>query len=217
MWKRVIRGALAAAWTAAGASALGGCGSDPAQPVPAAVTLPDSACVALFQVDYLTRQLEGGIVRTFAAQPDSGSPFGYSERPPGDFGWALVRYAAAPDTLFFGESIWLGCGERSVPRDLWPADRFHRTGGMLPATAGFEYFFPSTGMFPDEDTARAAADAAWASLQGLDWVQAFTGRSSRAAVLFYSRCEGLFQPEQADWIVLLYAGKPTVPFTQPVF
>jgi hypothetical protein len=205
----MTRGVWAAACAAAAGLALWGCGSDPAQPAPPApVLLPDSACVALVQVDYLTHQLEGGIVRAFASQPDSGSPFLYSERVPGDFGWALVRYAAAPDTVFFGESIWLGCGERHVPRELWPADRFHRVGGTLPAITDFEYFFPSTGSFPDEDAARTAADAAWASLEGVDWVQAFTGRSPRAAVLFYSRCEGVFVPDQADWIVLLYANKP---------
>lgn len=201
--------ALGLALLAAAGVGLWGCDSGPADSGAANPwRLPgNTASVALFQVDFLTNQLEGGVLLNFSAQADSVSPFAFTTRAPGDFGWSLVRYAATADTLFFGETIWLGCGERHVPHELLPPGRLGRIAGTPPVLQDLEYFIPAAGEFPDPDAAHRAADAAWASLHEVNLVQAFAGRAPRAAVLFYSRCEGLFNPARADWIVLLYAGK----------
>jgi hypothetical protein len=44
--------------------------------------LPAEACVALFQVDFVHQNFEGGCVRSFSAAVDSGSPFLYTSRAP---------------------------------------------------------------------------------------------------------------------------------------
>lgn len=202
-------GILPAALWALGGIAAAGCDPGPSRP-PAANpwAFPDTAAaVALFQVDLQTNRFEGGILRTFAAEPDSGSPFVFTYRPPGDFGWSLIRYAATADTLFFGETIWSGSGDRQVPPALLPPGRFATISGPLPALAGLEYLLPSAGNFPDLESAQRAADTAWATVMYLDLAKAFGGRRPRAAILLYSRREGEFDPAGADWIVMLYGGR----------
>jgi hypothetical protein len=182
---------------------LAGCDSDSTEPAPTPLELPAEACVALFQVDFVHENLEGGVVRSFSAAGDSGSPFLYTSRAPGDFGWSLIRYAASSDTLFYGTTIWLGSGDRAVPRDLLPPSSFTTGSNSIALPDDREYFYSSNGGL-DPVERQQAADSAWAAVSRLDLTREFATRQPHVALFLYSRREGLFDPSGADWMVLIY-------------
>ena len=185
-----------------------GCGSDAVSPSPPAQRWglrADSANVAVLQIDFQTYRFEGGAIRRYrlcsACDVDS-LPLAFSEYWMVDDGWSLFRYAETGDTVFYGTTIWMGVGERVVPKDLLPADSFAVITRALPPPQTVQYF-PA---WVTSNELVSHADSAWAAAQRLDITEEFARRQYRVGLFFYPRGTGGVDPALADWIVILYAG-----------
>ena len=193
--------------------ALAGCTESPSpSPEPERWDIQDdTANFAVLQVDYVTRELEGGALRYFALCDTCdahGIPLNFSFKYPGDFSWSRFLYEATGDTVFYGTTVWHGRGDREVPSELVSPDSFSQLAVAAPNPISIEYYPICEEFIFDcrENWERSEADSVWASVRTLDIVEAFAKRSYRVGLYLYPRTIGGFDPRSADWIVFLYAG-----------
>jgi hypothetical protein len=185
-----------------------GCGDDAVRPSPPAERWgirSDSANVAVLQIDYLTYQFEGGVIRRYrlcAACDADSLPLAFVEKYNVDDASYRFSYTETSDTVFYGTSIWMGLGERLVPRELLAPDSFVVVTGSLRAPESLHYY---PGWVVSEGFV-SRADSAWAAAQRLDITQEFARRKYRVGVFLFPRSVGGIDWRYADWIVLLYAG-----------
>jgi hypothetical protein len=202
MWMRTLLGLCLV---------LAGCGNDghlgPISSGGRWVLADGAANIAVLQVDFITYNLEGGVLGNSIlcdSCDSTGLPLRFTTRPPGDFGWNLFQHEASGDTVFFGTTVWSGRGDRIIPRVLVPADSFEVVAGEIPAPVTKQYYFSYP--FQDDERGRALADSAWLTVKNLDITRAFANHAYRVGFYIYPRTVGVFAPAQADVIVFLYAG-----------
>jgi hypothetical protein len=161
--------------------------------------------LAVLVSDYQTYEFERGALNFYplcvSCDVDS-LPFAVEYVPPGDFGGITFSYTETADTLLHGTIIWLGTGALDRPVNFQSRDQFRDLDSVAAAPAASEYF----NIIPLLDPAEfeAQADTAWAHVERLDIVHQFASREYRIAFYLYAPAVGVFDPNEAKWIIFLY-------------
>jgi hypothetical protein len=159
--------------------ALAGC-SETTSPGPEAerarwVIQDDAANFAGLQVDYVTRVVEGGVLRYFAlcdTCDKHGIPLDFTYKYPSDFGWNRFLYEATGDTIFYGTIVWHGRGGLEVPSKLISPYSFAKQAAAAPSPVSIEYYPICEEFIFDcrDNWERTEADSVWASARNLNIV-----------------------------------------------
>jgi len=154
--------------------------------------------VLILKVDYTTNIFEGGQILRFPDKPAETLTITYDYRPPGDFGDIKLYYDEIDELLFYGDIIWMGCGEILFP-DTWMApDEFLKNYKSVYLQNGFLNVFPNFEIEITEDV--------WNSVQCLEILQEFLASNPTQQVqyLFYTPSVGVGNPEDWKWILFLH-------------
>jgi hypothetical protein len=171
----------------------------------------DSMNLAILEMDYLTNQFIRASVLHYpmCTTCDQDSlPFLGEYTAPMDFGDMKFYYTFNNQMLFWGSLVWMGTGQINYPTAFAPASSFPATGEFVPLPANRQYLywsvFPSMGglqYFKDK------SDTMWAEIAELQLVHQFAaGNHMRVGFFGYAPTQGLFDPNQARWIIFLYRG-----------
>lgn len=140
---------------------------------------------------------------TLLSNPGTDYAYVFYESP-GDFGGASVVRRDSPMTLFGGSVVWDGMGNITYP-DMWrsaselasdcsvPEDSHTRVGWDLQ---------DGTPLGAEELTAGFSAIARTGVYDAIG----FGGYIFSTVVLLYPRTVGAFDPERAEWVVILNGG-----------
>ncbi|MCR5115856.1 MAG: hypothetical protein K6A95_09330 [Bacteroidales bacterium] len=91
---------------------------DPPKPDPAEIDIPGGdSNILIMKVDYKTFQYEGYTTVNVDSTNNSSDtiPFLATYCPPGDFGYIKLFYENPSHLLFYGNIIWMGCGNLLFP------------------------------------------------------------------------------------------------------
>lgn len=140
---------------------------------------------------------------TLLSNPDTDYTYVFYESP-GDFGGASVVRRDAPMTLFGGSIVWDGMGDINYPSEWRSASELASDCG-LPADrhtlVGWDLQNGSALSLEDADVGSTAI----ARTGAFDAMSA-GGYVFSTIVLLYPRTVGVFDPDRAEWVVILNGG-----------
>lgn len=171
----------------------------------------DTMNLAILVLDYETYEfIEGNI----SYYPLCGTcdynrlPFDVDFQSPMDEGHIVYNYSYNNDSLFYGTIWWMGQGEIYRPEQFTLADSFETSDSNIPLPENTEYFdyifIPWEYLTWGEYVQKA--DSAWLSIDSLQIVNEFSEYTFRVGLYAYTPFVGIFNPEEAYWIVFLYYG-----------
>lgn len=177
----------------------------------------DSMNLAIFVIDYLTYQFEEAQISYYplcqGCDVDS-LPFHKIYLPPGDFGDVTFNYTYNNQNLFYGTIWWMGIGEIIYPSNFLTANIFlPSTFSEIPVLK--QYFNRSYEDFLENNINdyQLKADTAWNAIAQLQIVEEFVEKDCRVGFYTYAPSVGMFDPNEAKWIIFLYRA---VPFTNTI-
>lgn len=138
-----------------------------------------------------------------AAVVDAGAAFHVFYLSPIDFGGVSVVSATTGVTLFGGGIVWAGRGDITFPGTWLPAETLVPGCGTGPAPSGDEIVV-SSEVGPNADRLREALDTAWST--SLSTAIEGHGEVHGAHAMVYPRTVGVFDPDDADWVVFFESG-----------
>lgn len=124
---------------------------------------------------------------------------------PGDFGGVAAVSARTGLSLFGGSIVWMGTGEISYPMEWHPASELGQgcdPAGGIPVAYGYDLVKNGA---PVGD---AELDRVMSVIEGTAIPAAFWqgGYVFEAVLILYPRTVGAFNPDNAEWIVLVNGG-----------
>lgn len=197
----------------------------------AGVTQVGGACTTTVRLDYQSKKLLGHhftcggyqspteAQARATAQADTG--FGQngqqvaSDTPadafvfyesPGDFGGAAAVSRTTGLSVFGGGIVWSGTGQITYPQGWLPPSALGPGCGpspMIPPPKSRGFDLRGGGPLPDAEV-KAALDVVWSTALPLGLAK--TAYLFDAVVLLYPRTVGAFDPNNAEWIVLVDSG-----------
>ena len=160
--------------------------------------------LTILKVDFLTNTFEGGNSFTFNDVAMSSSlPLEETYVPPSDFGNYTLKYTLTNEVIFNGPLSWLG-GSYDLPLE-YTADEFEITS--LNPTINFndiEYFLPTADIIADEGYTSFDYTSVWDAIKRLQVTNDCLNNNGKIGFVLYTPGLGLFQPENAYWLVILY-------------
>lgn len=156
--------------------------------------------------DYSTQEFEGGYFKEYPSCENCGGdsiPLEILYRSPGDFGYVGFQYPETGDTLFFGTIIWMGRGHISQPVDMLPASDFELSGSLDNEPLSIQYYHD--GYHTQAVSYESIVDPIWSKASQIDLVTDISRGEYRIAYYLYPPTVGLFDPEVAKWLLILYA------------
>jgi hypothetical protein len=162
----------------------------------------NTAEVLLLKVDYTTNRFEGGQKLQFAPSPGTFT-VRTELKDASDYGWIKVYFAEIDELLFYGDIIWLGCGDIIYPATWLNADEFERVAqrDYITPSNGFENIFDPFG--EDYDYTPA-----WSAIQSLLEVRQIleTNPLQQVKLFLYTPSVGMGNPADWKWIIFLAGG-----------
>ncbi|MDR1119505.1 MAG: T9SS type A sorting domain-containing protein [Dysgonamonadaceae bacterium] len=162
----------------------------------------NTAEVLLLKVDYTTNRFEGGQKLQFTPSPETLTVRTEHEDA-SDYGWIKVYFAEIDELLFYGDIIWLGCGDIIYPATWRNADDFELAGWT-------NYITPSNGFENIFNTWKENYDynPVWGAVQGILEVRQMleTNPLQRVKLFLYTPSVGMGNPEDWKWIIFLAGG-----------
>ncbi|MEO7328241.1 MAG: hypothetical protein ABI193_06670, partial [Minicystis sp.] len=227
-------GAGGASSNASSSSSTGAGGGDDCEAIAASIaktTTGVGACTTTVRLDYQSKKLLGHhfVCGAYAspteaqarltAQTDTGfgasgeqlagpSPqdaFVFYESP-GDFGGAAAVARSTGLATFGGSIVWSGTGQITYPLDWLPPSALGPGCGpksMIPPPPARGFNLQGGTPLPDAEV-QAAIDVVWST--ALPYGLAKVGYLFDVVVLLYPRTVGVFDPTNAEWIVLVDSG-----------
>jgi hypothetical protein len=160
----------------------------------------NTAEVLLLKVDYTTNRFEGGQKRQFTPSPETFT-VRTEHKDAGDYGWIKVYFAEIDELLFYGDIIWLGCGDIIYPAAWLSADEFKYVilEDYVTPLNGFENIF--NPWCEDYDYTFSV----WGAVQGLLEVRQMlaTNPLQRVKLFLYTPSVGVGNPADWKWIIFL--------------
>ena len=158
------------------------------------------------RVDHLSSTVEGGFHyrNLHIASALDSLPILTHYEVPGDFGSVALEWMPTGDSLFYGDVIWMGLGERHLPVSLLPNGQFRRINAIQP--------FPDSNelqwLFP-QDTAgwRMRLTQAWTAIDDFELVHE-RHPDLPIGVFFYAPSVGVGDP--ATWKYWFFIPRKTI-------
>jgi len=184
----------------------------------------DSMNLAIFVVDFLTYQFEKVNISYYSkcnnyCEADS-LPFSMYFDSWWDNAHVYFHYKFDNSLLFRASIHWMGTGGIEYPSSFTPAANFPYVSNTVPLPADAEYYNTTiAGNYCSWQAYRQRAQMAWHAIDSLELTNIFANEQFRVGLYGYSRTEGEFDPNNADWIIFLYRGNTDPPFltTDPCF
>ncbi len=123
---------------------------------------------------------------------------------PGDFGGASAVSSRNGLTVFGASIIWSGAGDINYP-ETW-RDAGGLASGCLPSggiSSRDGWDLRGGSALPESDVNAAIGTVLATAVPGAYWS---VGYVFHGTVLLYPRSVGVFQPETAEWVVLVHGG-----------
>lgn len=190
-------------------------GPDVPDPIPARDTIinMDSMNLAILIVDFVTYQFESVNVSYYTkcdnyCDTDSLPIRMYFDNH-WDYAHVYFYYKFDNSLLFKGGTTWMGYGQITYPTPFYPAQNYPYVAASIPLPADAEYYnatIGGAGNYCPWDEYVQRANTAWHSVDSLEITNLFASKPFRVGLFGYSRTEGEFDPENADWIIFLYRG-----------
>lgn len=120
---------------------------------------------------------------------------------PGDFGGVAISDPCSGLVLYAGSIVWAGGGEQLYPAAPIRSDALKRVSQQISPPRRVDVVI---GPYADGD--EEGGIAAWNSVKDLNLVQEIASAPYSVLVYLYPRTVGMFNPANADWVILLYRG-----------
>ena len=160
--------------------------------------------LTILKVDFLTNTFEGGNIYTFNNVPMTNSlPLEETYVIPGDFGNYTLKYTPTNDVIFNGPISWLG-GWYDLPLEYTVADFSTTTLNPTVNLNDIEYFLPTADILAYEGYTNFDYTSVWDAVKNLQVTNDCLDNNGKIGFVLYTPGLGLFQPENAYWLVILY-------------
>lgn len=160
--------------------------------------------LTILKVDFLTHTFEGGNSFEFNNIAMTNSlPIEEIYVAPSDFGNYTLKYTPTNEVIFDGPIAWMG-GSYDLPLDFNSSD-YETT--MLNPTINLdeiEYFLPTADILAGEGYTNFDYTSVWNSIKNLQITNECLNNNGKIGFVLYTPGLGLFQPENAYWLVILY-------------
>lgn len=160
--------------------------------------------LTILKVDFLTNTFEGGNSFEFnniAMTNDLPIEENYSSS--GDYGNYTLKYTPTNEVIFDGPITWMG-GSYDLPLDFNSSD--YETTTLNPSINlnEIEYFLPTADILAYEGYTNFDYTGVWNSIKNLQVTNDCINNNGKIGFVLYTPGVGLFQPENAYWLVILY-------------
>lgn len=177
----------------------------------------DSMNLAIFIVDFMTYQFESVNISYYSKcnnYCDADSlPFLMYFDSWWDYAHVYFHYKYDSSLLFRGTIIWMGMGNIEYPTNFAPSQNFPYVSNAIALPDNAEYYNTTiVGNYCTWPEYKERAQIAWHAIDSLEITNIFAEKQFRVGLYGYSRTEGEFNPDNADWIIFLYRGN-----TEPTF
>lgn len=160
--------------------------------------------LTILKVDFLTHTFEGGNSFEFNNIAMTNTlPIEEIYVAPSDFGNYTLKYTPTNEVIFDGPIAWMG-GSYDLPLDFNSSD-YETT--MLNPTINLdeiEYFLPTADILAGEGYTNFDYTSVWNSIKNLQITNECLNNNGKIGFVLYTPGLGLFQPENAYWLVILY-------------
>ena len=160
--------------------------------------------LTILKVDFLTHTFEGGNSFEFNNIAMTNSlPIEEIYVAPSDFGNYTLKYTPTNEVIFDGPIAWMG-GSYDLPLDFDSSD--YETTTLNPSINldEIEYFMPTADVLAGEGYTNFDYASVWNSIKNLQVTNDCLNNNGKIGFVLYTPGLGLFQPENAYWLVILY-------------
>ncbi len=160
--------------------------------------------LTILKVDFLTHTFEGGNSFEFNNIAMTNTlPIEEIYVAPSDFGNYTLKYTPTNEVIFDGPIAWMG-GSYDLPLDFDSSD--YETTTLNPSINldEIEYFMPTADILAGEGYTNFDYASVWNSIKNLQVTNDCLKNNGKIGFVLYTPELGLFQPENAYWLVILY-------------
>ncbi len=160
--------------------------------------------LTILKVDFLTHTFEGGNSFEFNNIAMTNTlPIEEIYVAPSDFGNYTLKYTPTNEVIFNGPIAWMG-GSYDLPLDFDSSD--YETTTLNPSINldEIEYFMPTADILAGEGYTNFDYASVWNSIKNLQVTNDCLNNNGKIGFVLYTPGLGLFQPENAYWLVILY-------------
>ena len=160
--------------------------------------------LSILKVDFLTHTFEGGNSFEFNNIAMTNTlPIEEIYVAPGDFGSYTLKFTPTNEVIFDGPIAWMG-GSYDLPLDYNPSDYETTTFNPTINLDEIEYFLPTADILAGEGYTNFDYTSVWNSIKNLQVTNDCLNNNGKIGFVLYTPGLGLFQPENAYWLVILY-------------
>ncbi|MCD8518238.1 MAG: hypothetical protein LRY32_00355 [Flavobacterium sp.] len=160
--------------------------------------------LTILKVDFLTHTFEGGNSFEFNNIAMTNTlPIEEIYVAPSDFGNYTLKYTPTNEVIFNGPIAWMG-GSYDLPLDYNSSDFETTTLNPSINLDEIEYFLPTIDILADEGHTNFDFSSVWNSIKTLRVTNDCLNNNGKIGFVLYTPGLGLFQPENAYWLVILY-------------
>ncbi|MCK6608503.1 MAG: hypothetical protein L6Q46_09415 [Flavobacterium sp.] len=160
--------------------------------------------LTILKVDFLTHTFEGGNSFEFNNIAMTNSlPIEETYLTLGDYGNYTLKYTPTSEVIFDGPITWMG-GSYDLPLDFDSSDYETTTLNPTIDLDEIEYFLPTADVLAGEGYTNFDYTSVWNSIKNLQVTNDCLNNNGKIGFVLYTPAIGLFQPEVAYWLVILY-------------
>ena len=160
--------------------------------------------LTILKVDFLTHTFEGGNSFEFNNIAMTNTlPIEEIYVAPSDFGNYTLKYTPTNEVIFDGPIAWMG-GSYDLPLDFDSSDYETTTLNQSINLDEIEYFMPTADILAGEGYTNFDYASVWNSIKNLQVTNDCLNNNGKIGFVLYTPGLGLFQPENAYWLVILY-------------
>lgn len=160
--------------------------------------------LTILKVDFLTHTFEGGNSFEFNNIAMTNTlPIEEIYVAPSDFGNYTLKYTPTNEVIFNGPIAWMG-GSYDLPLDYNSSDFETTTLNPSINLDEIEYFMPTADILAGEGYTNFDYASVWNSIKNLQVTNDCLNNNGKIGFVLYTPGLGLFQPENAYWLVILY-------------
>lgn len=160
--------------------------------------------LSILKVDFLTHTFKGGNSFEFNNIAMTNTlPIEEIYVAPGDFGSYTLKFTPTNEVIFDGPIAWMG-GSYDLPLDYNPSDYETTTFNPTINLDEIEYFLPTADILAGEGYTNFDYTSVWNSIKNLQVTNDCLNNNGKIGFVLYTPGLGLFQPENAYWLVILY-------------
>lgn len=160
--------------------------------------------LTILKIDFLTNTFEGGNNFEFNNIPMTNTlPIEETYFTLGDYGNYTLKYTPTNEVIFDGPITWMG-GSYDLPLDFDASEFQSTTLNPTINLDSIEYFLPTAEVLAYEGYTNFDYVGVWNSINNLQITNDCLNNNGKIGFVLYTPAIGVFQPEIAYWLVILY-------------